>query len=67
VDEVRDRFLRLKDLADMFKVDVRTLWNWANTRGLPVVALTSRTKGAWESEVVEWAKTHGRGHGKHRR
>lgn len=66
--EVEDRFLRLKELADMLGgVSVRTLWNWAKTRGLPVVAISPRVKGAWESEAVEWAKRHGRGHGKRRR
>lgn len=59
-----DRFVRLKELAEMFGVSERTLWNWRRRGLMPLVELGPRVKGLPEAEALELMR---RGLGEKRR
>lgn len=54
MSETRDRFLRLKDLAAMLGVSVRTLFNWNRKGRIVLVCQSARVKGMPESAARAW-------------
>jgi excisionase family DNA binding protein len=55
---VSGRLLTTREVADRYRIKPETVLRWVETRGLPVVRLTSRALRYEEDALIAWELEH---------